>query len=93
MLVAGEWMDAVVCFTTGSGDPTLTLIVPTMMYSVILLGLYIVGESPVIPVVISIIMAGVIFTAFPTNATSIVLIVIIFVLAIGGFLLTNRFGS
>lgn len=88
----GEWFEAIQCWLTAGADPTLSVVVPSVLYGTILVAYFIVGSSPLIPVVISIILAGVIFVAFPAGAMQIVVITILSVLAIGGLVLTWRMG-
>lgn len=92
MFVDGEWLDAIYCWLTSGGDPTLTVVVPTLIYGVVLVGMFVVGQSPVMPVVVSIILAGVIFAAFPASGITVILISIMLMLSIGGTLLTWRMG-
>jgi len=70
----------------------LTLIIPSVIYGTVLVGYFIVGSSPLIPVVVSIILAGVIFVSFPAGALQIVVITMLTVLSIGGLVLTWRMG-
>jgi len=91
--VAGEWLNAVSCWLTGGGNPTLAVVMPLFMFGSVLVSMFIVGDSPLIPAVVSIIFAGVIFTAFPANAVTIVGVTVLFVVAIGGLALTWRLGS
>ncbi len=63
-----------------------------MIYGTVLVGYLIVGSSPLIPVVVSIILAGVIFVSFPAGALQIVVITMLTVLSIGGLVLTWRMG-
>jgi hypothetical protein len=93
MLVNGDWMDAVVCFLTNGGDPTMQVLAPTAVYGSILLGMFIFSSSAVIPIVVSIILAGVIFAAFPANAVTVIVIMILFGLAAGGQALSWRMGT
>lgn len=88
----GEWMDSIMCFLTGGGTPSMQVVVPTMIYGTILVALFIKGESPLIPVVISIILSGVIFVAFPASAAQIVIIAILTILSVAGLVLMWRVG-
>ncbi|GAA1391875.1 hypothetical protein GCM10009661_84490 [Catellatospora chokoriensis] len=92
LFASGDWMDAAYCFLTGGGDPVLTVMVPLVIYSTILLAYFIVGSSPLLPSVVSIILAGVIFSAFPATATTLVALSALVVLSIGGMALTWRLG-
>ncbi len=92
LFVQGEWFQAIQCWLTAGGDPTLTLIIPSVIYGTVLVGYFIVGSSPLIPVVVSIILAGVIFVSFPAGALQIVVITMLTVLSIGGLVLTWRMG-
>ena len=92
MFADGDWMDAVVCWLTAGGDPALMVVVPMAIYGTVLGAMFIVGGSPLIPTVISIILAGVIFTAFPANAVTIVAVTIMLMLSVGGTMLTWRMG-
>ena len=88
----GEWFDAVVCWLTAGGDPALQIVIPSLIYGTILIGLFIVGSSPLIPTVVSIILAGVIFVTFPASAMQIVVIGILLMISLAGLVLTWRFG-
>lgn len=89
---SGEWSDAVYCWLTNSGDPVLAVMVPTLIYGVILTSMFIVGQSVVMPVVISIILAGVIFATFPATGLTIAVITIMFTMTVAGTVLTWRIG-
>jgi len=93
MLINGDWMDAVICFLTASGDPTMQIVAPTAIYGAILLGMFIFSDSAVMPMVVSIILAGVIFAAFPANAITLIVLMVMFGLAAGGQALSWRMGS
>ena len=89
---SGEWMDAVYCWLTNGGDPTLTIIIPTLIYGTVLTAMFIVGQSPIMPVITSIILAGVVFAAFPATGLTIALITIMLTLSVAGMVLTWRLG-
>lgn len=90
--IDGEFMYSIVQFLTGCGDPTLEILVPGAVYGSILLSMFIFSQSALMPIVISIILAGVIFAAFPTSATTIVLLTMMFIIAAAGQALTWRMG-
>ena len=92
MLIDGQWLDAIQQFFTGGGDPTLQVVMPTALYGGLLLALFTTSSSSVLPTVVSIILAGVIFTAFPATAVTVVLILVLFTIAVGGQVLTWRMG-
>ena len=92
MFVGGEWMDAIACWLTVGGDPALAVVMPLFIYGAILIAFFIVGQSPLIPSVVSIILAGVIFAAFPASGVTIIGVTTLFVVAIGGLALTWRLG-
>lgn len=92
MLTGGEWMDAVICFLTASNDPTMQVLAPTAIYGGILLALFTFSSSAVIPIVVSIILAGVIFAAFPANAVTLIILMALFGLAAAGQALSWRMG-
>lgn len=92
MLMDGQWMDAIVCFHTAGNDPTLSVVVPTAVYGVLLVSLFIYSSSVVMPVVVSVILAGVLFVAFPAGAVTLVVLAILFILAAGGQALVWRMG-
>lgn len=92
LFVEGEWFKAMQTFFTTGGDPTLQMLVPAVIYSTILVGYFIVGSSPLIPVVITIIFAGVIFVGFPASALQIIVLTLITTLAVAGLVMTWRFG-
>lgn len=92
MFVDGQWLEAIVCWMTAGGDPGLMVLMPMLVYGTILTAYFVVGGSPLIPVVVSIILSGVIFSSFPPGALRIALIVIILVPSIAGLVLTWRFG-
>jgi len=88
----GGFTDAAYCWLTAGGDPTLTVVLPLFMYGTVLLSYFVVGESPVIPSVVSIILAGVIFQSFPATGLTLVGVAVLFTLGIGGLALTWRLG-
>jgi len=92
MFLDGQFTDAAYCWLTSGGDPTLTVVLPLFMYGAVLTAYFIVGESPVIPSVVSIILAGVIFQSFPATGLTLVGVAVLFTLGIGGLALTWRLG-
>lgn len=92
LFVEGEWFQSIQCWLTAGGDPTMSVIVPSVIWGTLLIAYFIVGSSPLIPVVISLIFAGIIFVAMPGAALQIAIITIITVLAVGGMVLTWRMG-
>ena len=92
MCANGDWFEAIQCWLTAGGDPALQVVVPSAIYGTILMSYFIVGSSPLIPVVISVIFAGIMFAAFPGAGLQIVVITILTVLAVAGVVLTWRFG-
>ena len=87
---SGEFMQSMACFFTQGGDPTLSVAVPLFMWAAILLAFYIATGSLVMPAVIGIIFAGVIFVSLPASATTIALVAILTLLSLGGLLLSLR---
>ena len=92
MLVDGQFMDSIICFLTGGGDPLLEVLVPTAVYGTILLSMFIFGSSVLMPVVVSIILGGVIVAVFPATATTIVILAVMGTLAAAGQALVWRMG-
>jgi len=92
MLVDGQFMDAIICFLTGGGDPLLEVLVPTAVYGSILLSMFIFGSSVLMPVIVSIILGGVIVAVFPATATTIVILAVMGTLAAAGQALVWRMG-
>ena len=92
MFVEGEWMDAVYCWLTSGGDPTLTVVVPTLIYGVVLMAFFIVGESPIMPIVMTLILGGIIFAAFPANALTILVVAVMFTISVAATVATWRLG-
>ena len=92
LLQDGDWLEAVQWFLTDGGDPTLQIVMPTAIYGGVLLGMFVYSSSVVLPMTISIILGGVILTAFPANALTIVVLALLFTLAGAGQLLTWRSG-
>lgn len=88
----GDFMDSIICFLTANGDPTLMVLVPTAIYGSVLLAMFIFAQSALIPIVISIILAGVLFVAFPSGAVTVVLLAMLFLIAAAGQALTWRMG-
>jgi len=86
-------MDSVICFLTNSGDPTMSVLAPTAIYGGILLSMFIFASSAVIPIIVSIILAGVIFVAFPANAVTVIVLAMITLLAAAGQALVWRTGT
>lgn len=93
MFTNGEWLDAVICWLTAGGDPTLSVVMPTAVYGIILLSLYVVGQSLIIPVVLSLLLGGVIFAAFPANALTLIVMAVMFTLSVGATVATWRLGQ
>lgn len=92
MFLAGDWFDAIQCWLTAGGEPTLTVVIPSVIYGAILVSYFIVGSSPLIPVVVSLILGGVVLVVLPGAALQIAVMTVISVLAIGGTVLTWRAG-
>ncbi|WP_435551948.1 hypothetical protein [Natrinema sp. CGMCC1.2065] len=92
LFLEGEWFESFQCWITAGGDPTLQMLMPSVIWGVILVAFFVVGSSPLIPVVLSIILAGVIFVAFPAGALQIVVMTMLTVLSVGGLVLTWRMG-
>lgn len=93
MLKDGNWMEAIISFLTNCGDPAMQVIAPTAIYGGLLMGLFIYSGSGVMPIIVSIILGGVIFAAFPANALTIVVLSMMAILAAGGQWLTWRMGT
>jgi hypothetical protein len=93
LFVAGEWQEAIVCFLTGSGDPTLQVVVPVFIFGSVMVSYFAIGESPIIPAVVSIVLAGVLFASFPANVLTIVGIAVLLMVTVGGLALTWRLGE
>jgi hypothetical protein len=91
--VNGEWQDAIVCFLTNSGDPTLSVVIPLFCFGAVMISYFIVGKSPVIPAVVSLVLGGVLFAAFPADALTIIGIAVLLVVTVGGLALTWRLGE
>lgn len=92
MFVSGSWFDAIVCWLTAGGDPTLQVVMPTFLYGAVLLSMFVVGQSIIMPVVISLILGGVIFVAFPANALTLLIMAVLLTLSIAGTVVTWRIG-
>ena len=92
MFSDGEWFDALYCWLTAGGDPALAVAMPVLIYGTVLTGYFIVGSSPIIPVVMSLILAGVIFVTFPASALTILIVTILVVMSAAGMALTWRLG-
>lgn len=92
LLQDGNWLEAINWFLTNGGDPTLELVMPTAIYGGALLGLFVYSSSVVIPMTIAIILGGVILTAFPSSALTLIVLGALFTLAAAGQLLTWRAG-
>ena len=92
MLMDGQWLQVVQDFLTAGGDPSLEILMPTAIYGAILLSLYIYSSSLVIPMVLSVIFAGVLFAVFPPTAANLVMLGILFAMAADGFLATRSVG-
>lgn len=92
LFVSGEWMDAMFCWLTNGGDPTLAVVIPLFFYGTVLTSYFTVGSSPLIPAVVSLILAGVIFSAFPATAITIIGVTVLLITTIGGLALTWRMG-
>lgn len=90
LLEDGRFIDAIRWFLTNGGDPTLELVMPTAVYGGCLLAMFIFSKSLIMPLVIAIILGGVILATFPSNALTLVVLGLLFVLAAAGQLLTWR---
>jgi hypothetical protein len=88
----GEFLNSILQFLTGCGDPTLQVLVPGALYGSVLLAMFIFGQSALMPMVVSIILAGVIFVTFPTSGVTVVLLGMMFLIAAAGQALTWRMG-
>lgn len=84
----GEWFHAAWCFFTSGGDPAMQVFASTAIFGTMLLGLYITSQSLLLPAVVSIILAGVIFAMFPASGVSLVLILLLLLFGVGGTLIT-----
>lgn len=71
----------------------MSVLAPTAIYGGILLSMFIFASSAVIPIIVSIILAGVIFVAFPANAVTVIVLAIITLLAAAGQALVWRTGT
>ena len=92
MLTRGEWFDAVQCWLTMGGDPTLTVVMPSFIYGALLIATFITTQSPLMPVVYSLILGGVIFVAFPANALTLIVLTVMFTFATVATAATWRLG-
>lgn len=92
MLLEFRWIDAVMEFLTGGGDQTLAVVMPSFLYGVAMTGYFIVGRSPIIPAVISIIFAGIIYSYVPSVMGQVIGIAILGMTATAGFALMLRTG-
>ena len=92
MFANGEWLDAVYCWLTMGGDPTLSVVMPSFVYGALLIATFITTQSPLMPVVYSLILGGVIFVVFPANALTLVVLTVMFTFAAVATAATWRLG-
>lgn len=93
MLLEFRWLDAVVEFLTGGGSETLAIVMPSMLYGSVMAGYFVVGRSPIIPVVLSIVFAALVFAYIPSAIGQIVGLAVLGMLATGGLILMWRIGT
>lgn len=92
LFVDGKWFEAIQTWLTAGNDPVLAIVVPSVIFGTMLVAYFIVGQSPLIPVVLSIIFSGVMFTSMPGSALQIIVITLITTLTVAGMVMTWRFG-
>lgn len=92
MFADGQWFDAVQCWLTAGGDPTLSVVMPSFIYGAILISMFITTQSALMPVVISLILGGVIFAVFPANALTLLVMTVLLALSLAATAATWRLG-
>lgn len=92
MFAEGDWFDAVVCWLTMGGDPTLSVVMPSFIYGALLIAMFITTQSPLMPVIFSLILGGVIFVVFPANALTLIVLTVMFTFAMVATAATWRIG-
>ena len=93
LLTDFAWLEAIMEFLTAGGSETLSIVMPSFIYGVLMVGYFTIGRSPIMPVVLSIIFAGVVFAFVPTAVGTIVGIAVLGALATGGLILMWRMGQ
>lgn len=85
----GDFIESIQCVYT-TGDPVLDTVVPSIIYGVIIMALFVRSRSIILPSVIGIIFAGVMLVVLPGSAIVPVVIFVTLFVAIGGYTLTQR---
>lgn len=79
--------------TMAGGDPTVLLLLSTVIFGAIGLATFISSGSLAIPAVLGVLLSGILLAVLPATPLNILVIALIAVLSAGGLLLTLRFGG
>lgn len=90
--VEGHPMTGWDCAMTG-GDPQLQLLFGAMLFGSVGLSLFITTGSLVIPSVLAILFAGVIFALLPPTVVNLLLVALLLSLSAAGFIFQSRIGG
>jgi len=85
----GEFINSMMCVYLGDG-PTMQVMVPTAVYGVVLLSLFLSSDSIIIPAVVGLILGGVMLAVMPAPAMGVIAIAIALFLTVGVFTLARR---
>lgn len=88
-LLEGEWLQSLICVYT-TGDPTMELVIPMFIYGGIMLALYRSSGTIAMPSVVGVIFAGVMLSALPATAMTLVTVTLVLAVSIGAFLVARR---
>lgn len=79
--------------TMAGGDPSILLLLSTLIFGAIGLATFISSGSLAIPAVLGVLLSGILLAVLPATPLNILVIALIAVLSVGGLLLTLRFGG
>lgn len=79
--------------TMAGGDPTVLLLLATLIFGAIGLATFISSGSLAIPAVLGVLLSGILLVVLPATPLNIFVIALVAVLSVGGLLLTLRFGG
>lgn len=85
----GEFIDSLMCVYMGD-DPAMQIMVPTAVYGVVLLAMFLSSDSIIIPAVVGIILGGVMLAIMPAPAMGVIAIAVALFLTVGVFVLARR---
>lgn len=88
-ITSGEFWEGMKCVFTG-GDPALELALASLIFGGLGFATFVKTGSPVMPVVLAIMFAGVIFGTLPAQFANFGIVVLLLALGVGGVYLYRR---